>query len=124
MTNVWIFTTSTKAAYDASQTNPDIKDGDVLIVPNEGVVGFLYKAWPIATTTDTGHFHPYEDNEIKPWESGPEYDESFQLANWYISEDIERLTQNGKMVRKTRLILNETRLSKPGAFRILTPIEL
>lgn len=41
---------STREAYDASQTSDDICDGDVLLVPSEGV-------WPIAVTDAHGEFH-------------------------------------------------------------------
>ena len=52
---------STSEAYDASQTRDDIHDGDVLSVPKEGVHGFLYQAWPIAVTEQTGMFHSAKD---------------------------------------------------------------
>jgi len=39
---------TTGQAYDASQTNDAIKDGDILHVPSEGVTGFLNQAWPVA----------------------------------------------------------------------------
>ena len=47
----------TGTAYDTSQWNEDIHDGDVLIVPSEGVVGFMLSAWPIAVTEEPGYFH-------------------------------------------------------------------
>ncbi|MBF6460187.1 hypothetical protein IU433_14190 [Nocardia puris] len=48
---------SSDEAYDASQCRDDILDGDILIVPNEGVAGWLSQAWPIAATRNTGAFH-------------------------------------------------------------------
>src|SRR5687767_6226993 len=51
---------STGEAYNASQVRDDIKDGDILSVPTEGVVGFLLAAWPVAIVTDLrgpGEFH-------------------------------------------------------------------
>jgi hypothetical protein len=48
---------TTGEAYDASQCRSDIKDGDILYVPAEGVVGFLDQAWPIAVTDKHGEFH-------------------------------------------------------------------
>lgn len=52
---------STRAAYDASQCDDSIADGDVLHVPSEGVTGFLYKAWPIALTVKHGAFHLFAE---------------------------------------------------------------
>lgn len=48
---------STEEAYDASQWSADIKDGDILFVADEAVVGFFYKAWPIAVTVKSNEFH-------------------------------------------------------------------
>lgn len=48
---------TTGIAYDASQTDLEIKDGDVLVATEEKVVGFLAKAWPVAVTAEHGHFH-------------------------------------------------------------------
>jgi hypothetical protein len=50
---------STRQAYNESQTNDSIKDGDVLSVPSENVHGYLHQAWPIAThhDGDPGEFH-------------------------------------------------------------------
>ncbi|MET7522581.1 hypothetical protein [Streptomyces sp900116325] len=44
-------------AYDATQCRDDIRDGDVLVVESEKVVGFLVEAWPIAITEVSGEFH-------------------------------------------------------------------
>jgi len=48
---------STHEAYDASQWNDDIRDGDVLVATDENVVGVLIKAWPTAVTGERGSFH-------------------------------------------------------------------
>lgn len=48
---------STREAYDASECDSNIRDGDVLHVPPEGVAGVLYGVWPMAVTTDHGEFH-------------------------------------------------------------------
>lgn len=53
---VWFFT-STGEAYDVSQCDDRIQDGDILAVPSEGVVGVLIKAWPVAATPEAGKFH-------------------------------------------------------------------
>jgi hypothetical protein len=51
---------STGEAYDNSQWRNDIKDGDLLIVPLEGVVGFLHDAWPVSLTNEAGEFHHFD----------------------------------------------------------------
>lgn len=44
--------------YAFSQTCDVIKDGDVLVVPDEDVVGVLVGAWPVAASPEHGSFHP------------------------------------------------------------------
>jgi len=39
---------SSGEAYDATQTDDAINDGDVLVVPNEQLAGILIEAWPVA----------------------------------------------------------------------------
>ncbi|MCT9003512.1 hypothetical protein [Streptomyces rhizosphaerihabitans] len=51
------FDGTTAEAYDATQCCDDIRDGDVLVVEAEGVVGFLDAAWPVAVTEAHGEFH-------------------------------------------------------------------
>lgn len=51
------FDETTVEAYGATQCRDDIRDGDVLVVEAEGVVGFLDDAWPIAITQAHGEFH-------------------------------------------------------------------
>ena len=46
-----------REAYDASQSDDDIHDGDILLVPSEDVAGILYQAWPVAVTPGLGAFH-------------------------------------------------------------------
>lgn len=67
---------STGEAYDASQCRDEIKDGDLLVVLNEGVIGFLVQAWPVSITKGVGHFHTfsYVDN------SEEHYQESIERA--------------------------------------------
>lgn len=96
-------------AYDATQTDENIHDGDVLVVESEGVVGFLCKAWPVAITKARGAFHtldpeaditclgkkeekrfmtvihpvdgePYEHEEVYPADPGTDYTASIELA--------------------------------------------
>ncbi|EFL21882.1 LigA protein [Streptomyces himastatinicus ATCC 53653] len=47
----------TEEAYNATQCRDDIRDGDVLIIEREGVVGFLRSAWPAAITAEHGELH-------------------------------------------------------------------
>ncbi|MEU5343018.1 hypothetical protein AB0H18_19640 [Streptomyces sp. NPDC020766] len=51
---------STGSAYNATQCRDDIRDGDVLVVEHEGVVGFLRSAWPAAITAKYGELHIIE----------------------------------------------------------------
>jgi hypothetical protein len=48
---------TTSYAYDETQTNDEIHDGDVIIALDEGVVGILDQAWPFAVTEAHGEFH-------------------------------------------------------------------
>lgn len=71
------FTTSEKA-YDATQSGiafasvngqtveNEVKNGDILVIPNEGVVG-ICATWPIAVTKEHGELH-----SMKPEFSAPE----------------------------------------------------
>jgi hypothetical protein len=47
---------STGAAYDATQCDENIKTGDVLIIPSEGVIG-IADTWPVAVTVEHGNLH-------------------------------------------------------------------
>lgn len=53
---------STGAAYNACQTEDDHKDGDVLHIPSEGVVG-LVDTWPLAVTVAHGDLHTIQGGE-------------------------------------------------------------
>lgn len=46
----------TGSAYDATQCDEDIRDGDLLICERSGVVGVAY-TWPFAVTAETGDLH-------------------------------------------------------------------
>lgn len=50
---------STSDAYDESQCNDNIKDGDILVIQSEGVIGIMMQAWPVAIvgTQHPGAFH-------------------------------------------------------------------
>ncbi len=47
---------TTGDAYDYCQHDDTIKNGDILVVKDEGVVGFA-GTWPVAITTLHGNFH-------------------------------------------------------------------
>ncbi len=47
---------SSGEAYDACQCDEDIKDGDVLIIKSEKVVG-IAGTWPVAVTVENGELH-------------------------------------------------------------------
>jgi hypothetical protein len=59
MANVWTFDT-TGDAYDSVQCDDDIKNGDILVIPSENVVGLAW-TWPIAVTDNAGHLHSIDD---------------------------------------------------------------
>jgi hypothetical protein len=49
-------------SYGWTQTTDEIKSGDILIT--KSVVGFLWKAWPVAVTKEVGEFHHPDDNFV------------------------------------------------------------
>lgn len=64
---------TTGVAYDASQVLDHIRNGDVLSVPDEMVVGILIEAWPCAVTDQHGQFHTLGPDIS--WEAVPSMDE-------------------------------------------------
>jgi hypothetical protein len=48
-------------AYNRSQTDDEIKNGDVFHIPEEGITGYMHKAWPTAVTQNKGAFHGLEE---------------------------------------------------------------
>ncbi|WP_280421953.1 hypothetical protein [Nocardia carnea] len=46
---------TTAAAYQFAELAID--DGDLLLVPSEGIAGWLEQSWPIAATVTVGDFH-------------------------------------------------------------------
>lgn len=52
-------------AYDACQCDDEIKDGDVLIVESERVVGIAH-TWPVAVTREHGALHRLADGYSRP----------------------------------------------------------
>jgi len=75
---------SSAEAYDDSQCNEDIKDGDILHVPSEGVAAVLVEAWP---TVDTQNelpegcaFHSFGPGYTGATLEGGKYAASFAKA--------------------------------------------
>lgn len=61
----------TGLAYDASQCDDEIRDGDILVVESERVVGVLVGAWPVAVTSEHGQFHTLEQGlDLADYEDG------------------------------------------------------
>lgn len=54
---VHIIQGSTGDAYDRTQWDDSIRDRDIILVPDEGVAGFLTVAWPVAITAESGQLH-------------------------------------------------------------------
>ncbi len=81
---------STGEAYDASQCDDNIVDGDVLAIPGERVVGFLYEAWPVAVTVDVGVFHTATDlaDMVSDPKRRASYDKAVEIAR---AHDLEVL---------------------------------
>jgi hypothetical protein len=69
-------------AYDASQTDDTIRDGDVLLVPNEGRAAVLVQAWPTSALgmTDPGPFHTLADHTDWLHFDGGKYHDSAVVA--------------------------------------------
>lgn len=71
---------STGEAYDQTQWDDNIKDGDV-IVCNEGKsVAILVEAWPAIVKGERGEFHGFEEGVT--WETLDEgkYAEAYKIA--------------------------------------------
>lgn len=52
--------TSTGDAYDETQCNENIANGDILVIESEGVVG-IADTWPFAITQALGQLHRFKD---------------------------------------------------------------
>jgi len=46
----------TVEAYDACNCDSEVKTGDTILIPSEGVVGLAW-TWPVAVTTTCGSLH-------------------------------------------------------------------
>ena len=56
---------STREAYNATQCRDDIKKGDILLIPSEGVVG-IADTWPFAVSSKRGELHGID---VTGWDS-------------------------------------------------------
>jgi hypothetical protein len=82
-------------AYDASQCDDTIRDGDVLVVRNERAVAIMLSAWPTATSEDLSgeHFHVAEPTldwsavpAIDPSKPSRDYTRSIEIAQPIVDE--------------------------------------
>jgi hypothetical protein len=100
---------SSGSAYDVSQYNDDVHDGDVLIVPKENVFGIMYGAWPMVVVGDHPDcaFHALKQGVT--WETflhdNPQYTGAFIEAVAYATvkhPDLKHLTsdQRAEFARK------------------------
>lgn len=61
---------STGEAYDATQCDDEIRNGDVLVIVPEGVVG-IADTWPFAVTKNFGELHRLHDHDtIRTYQDG------------------------------------------------------
>ena len=67
-------------AYDETQTNDSIRDGDVLVDKTHHVIGIMMRAWPMAITQKRGEFHTLDSaSDWHSFESG-QYMRSYRIA--------------------------------------------
>jgi hypothetical protein len=61
---------STGDAYDATQCDDTIRNGDILVIKSEGVVG-IADTWPFAVTETSGKLHSLADGvTIETYQDG------------------------------------------------------
>ncbi len=53
---------STGEAYDATQCSEEVRDGHILLIPSEQVVGLAH-TWPVAITKSFGKLHTFANNQ-------------------------------------------------------------
>lgn len=59
---------NSEAAYDHSQCDHSIRNGDVLWVPSENAAAILHLAWPIALPGHSvGTFQKSDHPDMTPW---------------------------------------------------------
>jgi hypothetical protein len=71
---------SSADAYDASQCDEAIRDGDILSVPSESTAAVLAGAWPVAVTLKAGEFHTLTDGATFATFEGGKYAASAAAA--------------------------------------------
>jgi hypothetical protein len=88
---------STGEAYNRSQVDPVIKNGDVLVVDKEHVVGFLYHAWPLAVSEKRGEFHTYATDRTTQEGLAPIFEENglYKESIVLCEKEIDRLQMRG-----------------------------
>jgi hypothetical protein len=64
--------------YDQTQTSDSWSDGDIFVLEQLGIVGFLYEAWPVILHGDdsSGELHRLKDGYSHP----EKYDATIQEA--------------------------------------------
>jgi hypothetical protein len=55
---------STGDAYDATQCDDSIENGDALVIETEGVVGLAW-VWPVAVTVNAGDLHAVDGSAAR-----------------------------------------------------------
>lgn len=84
----------TESAYDESQCNDLIKDGDILVTPR--TVGVLVEAWPVVVhglNGERGQFHRLEGHTWETFEGGKyaaAAAEALELAQWLATLSINQ----------------------------------
>lgn len=80
----------TREAYDFSQSRDAVHDGDVLLVPGDGVDAILYQAWPVAVNeppdVQYGEFHGFPGGpDALAAKDGGRYADSVRVARQAIT---------------------------------------
>lgn len=100
--------------YAWTQTCDELKDGNVFVVASEGIVGFLYAAWPVAVIVPDGaetvdlhglHTIDWETRDSSPEHPADRYQDSILAACDIAEEDADILgwdswTSQAESVRK------------------------
>lgn len=71
---------TTGEAYDETQVNDDIKDGDIIVCNDGKSIAILVEAWPAIAKGERGDFHGLEEG--RSWETldGGKYAEAYKIA--------------------------------------------
>ncbi len=80
---------STDDAYDACQTDENIKTGDILFIPSEKVIGLAW-TWPIAVSRQHGNLHTTKTgSSIEDIDNGLFRDKVFLAREWCLRLEYE-----------------------------------